>query len=102
MEPIAESLDLIDRHIARAVEAARTDAGSSPVMRAVLAEFERKAAKARAALQDGKPAREQIIELEQAGDSARVAAQADEGAAPATRELVDTAHLAICLLKANS
>ena len=101
MESIAESLEPTDRHIARAVDAAGADGGASPVLRAVLGEFQRKAAKARAALTAGHEPREPVVELEQAADSARVAAQADPGAAPATKELVDVAHMAICLLKSR-
>jgi hypothetical protein len=101
MESIPEALELIDRHIARAVAAAAGDAGASPITRAVLGEFERKAGKARGLLGGGTAEREAIIELEQAGDSAKIAALADTGAAPRTRELVGIAHDAICMLKAR-
>ena len=40
-----------------------------------------------------------IIELEQAGDSAKVAAEADAGASADSKKLVDLAHHAICVLK---
>ena len=40
-----------------------------------------------------------IVELEQAGDSAKVAAEADTGASADSRKLVDLAHHAICVLK---
>lgn len=40
-----------------------------------------------------------IIELEQAGDSARAAVEADPGVSPATRDAVLEAHLAICIAK---
>jgi hypothetical protein len=42
-----------------------------------------------------------VIELEQAGDSANAAAEADTGAGARTREQVLDAHLAICMLKAT-
>ena len=42
-----------------------------------------------------------VIELEQAGDSAKVAAEADPGASRATRESVLEAHLAICIAKSK-
>src|SRR6185369_9490886 len=45
-ETVEESLQLIHRHVGRAVEAVAGDAGASPVLRAVLAEFARKADKA--------------------------------------------------------
>jgi hypothetical protein len=100
MESIEESLELLDRHVARAVAAAAAD-GSSAVLRAVLGEFQRKAAKARAELAAGKPVRECVIEVEQAGDSAKIGAAADPGAADHTKELVTLAHDAICMLKAQ-
>jgi hypothetical protein len=40
-----------------------------------------------------------VIELEQAGDSAKVAAEADPGVSAASREAVLDAHLAICIAK---
>ena len=39
--------------------------------------------------------------LEQAGDSAKAAAEADTGVADATRQAVLDAHLAICVAKAK-
>ena len=100
METIAESLELLDGHIARAVEAAAGD-GSSPVLRAVVGEFQRKAGKARAEIAAGKPPREYIVELEQAGDSAKIGAAADVGASARTKELIGIAHDAVCMLKAH-
>jgi hypothetical protein len=43
-----------------------------------------------------------VIELEQAGDSAKAAAEADTGASRDAREAVLAAHLAICKLKAGA
>jgi hypothetical protein len=43
-----------------------------------------------------------VIELEQAGDSAKVAAGADSGVSNDTRESVLAAHLAICMFKAGA
>ena len=63
---------------------------------AVVNEFAKKAA------QGGRVARRTIvavIELEQAGDSAKAAAEADPGASPATRDAVLEAHLVICVAK---
>ena len=40
-----------------------------------------------------------VIELEQAGDSAKAAAEADTGVADATRQAVLDAHPAICIAK---
>jgi hypothetical protein len=42
------------------------------------------------------------MELEQAGDSARVAAEADSGLSLDARESVVAAHLAICKLKVGA
>ena len=42
-----------------------------------------------------------VIELEQAGDSAKVAVEADPGVSPATRDAVLEAHLAICIAKSK-
>jgi hypothetical protein len=49
----------------------------------------------------GNPGRDAVIELEQAGDSAKAAAEADTGAGERTRETVLDAHLAICMPKAT-
>jgi hypothetical protein len=102
VEPIGVRLQLVDRHIARAVAAAEADAGASPVLRAVLSEFQGKAQKASGILSTSPAAsasREAVVEVEQAGDSANVAAKADPGASEETRKAVDVAHMAMCLLK---
>jgi hypothetical protein len=65
------------------------------VLVAVVNEFAKKADKA-AAFADEHVA---VIELEQAGDSAKVAAEADSGVSSATRDAVLEAHLAICVTK---
>ena len=64
---------------------------------AVVNEFAKKADKA-VAFPDERVA---VIELEQAGDSAKVAAEADSGVSPAVREAILEAHLAICVAKAK-
>lgn len=84
---------------ARKVEA---DGGASPVLVAVVREFRNKLAKAEGHVVDGVPARDAVIELEQAGDSAKAAAEADTRLAPEVRESVLAAHLAICKLKAGA
>jgi hypothetical protein len=75
----------------------RGDGGASPVLLAVVNEFANKAEKAVAA----DDARAAVIELEQAGDSAKAAVEADTGVAAATRQVVLDAHLAICIAKAK-
>jgi len=83
--------------IDRALESVRSDREASPVLIAVVGEFANKAEKA-AGLDDERAA---IIELEQAGDSAKVAAEADTAVSDATREAVLDAHLAICIAKSK-
>ena len=80
-----------------AIGAVRQDRGASPVLTAVVSEFAKKAEKAAAAGDE----RVAVIELEQAGDSAKVAAEADTGLADATRDAVLEAHLAICIAKSK-
>jgi hypothetical protein len=75
----------------------RGDQGASPVLVAVVNEFASKAEKA-AATDDERAA---VIELEQAGDSAKAAVEADTGVAEATRQAVLDAHLVICIAKAK-
>jgi hypothetical protein len=75
----------------------RADQGASPVLIAVVSEFAKKAEKA----VHSDDERTAVIELEQAGDSAKAAAEADTGVADATREAVLDAHLAICIAKAK-
>ncbi|MFI5047638.1 MAG: hypothetical protein ACHQIG_11295 [Acidimicrobiia bacterium] len=80
-----------------ALACVRADQGASPVLLAVVREFATKAEKA----SHSDDERTAVIELEQAGDSAKAAAEADTGAADATRESVFDAHLAICIAKAK-
>jgi hypothetical protein len=72
------------------------------VLVAVVREFGAKLAKAKKQVVDGVPAGDSVIELEQAGDSAKAAAEADTGASSDARESVLAAHLAICKLKAGA
>jgi len=67
------------------------------VLVAVVGEFAKKAEKA-AHAEDEWTA---VVELEQAGDSAKAAAEADLGLADASRDAVLDAHLAICVAKAK-
>ena len=97
MADIAEQLSGIDSKIQAAIQATTSDAGASPVLVAVVQEFGRKSAKAAAG-----GGRTEVIELEQAGDSAKAAAEADAGASEPTRQAVLDAHLAICMLKAET
>jgi hypothetical protein len=84
---------------AAALRAAEADPGASVVLVAVVREFDSKADKSSGHADTDAAARDSVIELEQAGDSAKAAAEADPGAATATRDAVLDAHLAICILK---
>jgi len=92
-----EQLREVRSKIDRAVEAVRSERGASPVLIAVVGEFANKAEKA-AGSDDERAA---VIELEQAGDSAKVAAEADSNVSDATRQAVLDAHLAICIAKSK-
>jgi len=94
---IAERLREVRTKIEDAAGAVRNDQGASPVLTAVVTEFAKKAEKA-AGAEDERGA---VIELEQAGDSAKVAAEADTGVSDATRNAVLEAHLAICVAKSK-
>ncbi len=85
----------------RALELVESDSAASPVLVAVVQELSRKAKRTHAKVIDGNTAtrREAIIEVEQAADSAKVAAEADGGARQETRQVVLDAYLTICLLK---
>jgi len=93
----AERLREVRSKVDAALDEVRADRGASPVLIAVVGEFAAKARKAVAA-DDQRGA---VIELEQAGDSAKVAAEADSGVDDATRQAVLDAHLAICVAKSK-
>jgi hypothetical protein len=95
MTTMAERLEGARVKIDTALQAVRTDEGASPVLLAVVNEFARKAEKA-VGLVDQRTA---VIELEQAGDSAKAAVEADSGASPAARDAVLEAHMSICIAK---
>ena len=80
-------------------QAVEGDTGASVVLVAVVREFDSKADKANRQTGAEGSARDAVIELEQAGDSAKAAAEADPGASAATKQAVLDAHLAICILK---
>lgn len=83
--------------IDEALQFVRGDPAASPVLVAVVNEFANKAAKATAAAAE----REAVIELEQAGDSAKAAVEADPAVSETARVAVLDAHLAICIAKAK-
>ncbi len=101
MKALFERLAIIDNEISHAVKAVETDAGSSPVLDAVVKEFKNKSNKTLDSLNtaDAWGIREAIVELEQAADSAKVAVEADAGATERARKAVLDAHMSICIVK---
>jgi hypothetical protein len=97
MSNTAERLRDTRAKVDSALASVRADQGASPVLLAVMREFAKKAEKATASDDE----RMAVVELEQAGDSAKAAAEADTGVADATRQAVLDAHLAICIAKAK-
>src|SRR2546423_5467817 len=97
MTTTAERLQQVRLKIDSALDAVRNDQGASPVRVAVVEEFARKADKATGTADE----RLAVVELEQAGDSAKAAAEADPGVSLTTRDAVLDAHLAICIAKAK-
>lgn len=97
MATTAEQLRDVRAKIGGALEAVRADQGASAVLVAVVGEFAAKGTKAAGADDE----RGAVIELEQAGDSAKVAAEADTGVSDSTRQAVLDAHLAICIAKSK-
>lgn len=84
---------------AEALRASEADEKASVVLVAVVREFDSKADKANRHTGGDGSARDAVIELEQAGDSAKAAAEADPGLGEPARQAVLDAHLAICILK---
>jgi hypothetical protein len=94
---VAERLGETRAKSDNALDLVRGDQSASPVLIAVVDEFAKKAEKATRAEYE----RAAVIELEQAGDSAKAAAEADTGISDATRQAILDAHLAICIAKAK-
>ncbi|HEV7469480.1 MAG TPA: hypothetical protein VGO23_06810 [Pseudonocardia sp.] len=92
-------LDDVKTKTSDALRASESDQGASAVLVAVVREFDSKADKADRVVADTGEARDSVIELEQAGDSAKAAAEADSGLGEEARQAVLDAHLAICILK---
>lgn len=103
MTTIAERMPKLEQSIDRAIQAVKADAGASPVLVAVMKELEKKFGKARNAISgdDAAKIREAVVEVEQAADSAKAAAEADSGAKEETRAAIIAAHDRFCLLKTN-
>ena len=99
---MAVAFDEVVQKIGDATREVEADGGASPVLVAVVREFGAKLAKAQKQANGGAPDQTSVIELEQAGDSAKAAAEADPGVSSGARESVLAAHLAICKLKAGA
>ena len=97
MTTTTEQLRAARVKIDEARDRVQADSSASPVLVAVVNEFANKAAKAAAADDE----REAVIELEQAGDSAKAAVEADSAVSETARQAVLDAHLAICIAKAK-
>jgi hypothetical protein len=96
------AFDEVVEKITDAVRRVEADGGASPVLVAVVGEFRAKLTKAEKHATGGAPSRDSVLELEQAGDSAKAAAEADTGLSSDARDSVLAAHLAICKLKAGA
>lgn len=99
---MAVAFDEVVHKITDAGDRVGADDGASPVLVAVVREFQAKLAKAEQRAGGGAPDHDSVLELEQAGDSAKAAAEADAGLSTEARESVLAAHLAICMLKAGA
>jgi hypothetical protein len=98
--PVA--FDSVVEKITDAARRVDADDGASPVLVAVVREFQAKLTKAEKHMIGDAPSHDAVLELEQAGDSAKAAAEADPGLSSDARESVLAAHLAICMLKAGA
>jgi hypothetical protein len=99
MTDVLARLGDVKAKTAAALDAVEADAGASVVLAAVVREFDKKATKANGSSGEDGSARDAVIELEQAGDSAKAAVEADPGAGESARQAVQDAHLEICILK---
>lgn len=101
---ISDVIADVEDKVETAMHAVQNDANATPAMRAVMGEFHEKCLKAVHDLEEAEeePIREHIVELEQAADSARVAAEAEIKLSEKTRSAVLAAHDMICALKADT
>jgi hypothetical protein len=104
IDKISELLADVEDRVETAMHAVQNDQNATPAMRAVMGEFHEKCLKAVNDLDEAEdePIREHIVELEQAADSARVAAEAEMKLSDKTRSAVLAAHDMVCALKADT
>lgn len=100
MIDVTTRLDEVKGKTETALRAAESDGGASVVLVAVVREFDSKADKVGQQAGNGS-ARDAVIELEQAADRAKAAADADPNLGESARQAVHDAHLAICILKSE-
>jgi hypothetical protein len=96
------TFDEVVEKITDAARRTEADTGASPVLIAVVREFQTKLVKAQKHATNGVPGHDYVLELEQAGDSTKAAAEADAGLSGDARDSVLAAHLAICKMKAGT
>ena len=99
MTEVRDRLGKLQERVDAALTAAKSDDGASPVLLAVVEEFSRKMKKALGTLDDGGNEREAVVEVEQAADSAKYAAEADPGLGTDAKQAIVEAHDRICVLK---
>ena len=100
---ITARLSDIEEQIDETAGQLENDSGASPALKAVFEELHRKTREARDTLKDADEStiREHVIEVEQAADSAKYAAEADETISSTTRDAVLGVHDALCELKSE-
>jgi hypothetical protein len=99
MPDVMTRLGEVKAKTAEALRLSEADQDASVVLVAVVREFDSKADKANRQSDGEAAARDAVIELEQAGDSAKAAAEADPALGADALQAVLDAHLAICILK---
>ncbi len=105
MSEVSARLAGVREKLTAAIDAVEGDTGASPVLVALVREFDAKMSKAELKANDEPGSnglvREGVVEAEQAADSAKAAAEADTGVGEGARQAVLDAHYAICVLKAE-
>ena len=98
---LTQQLSDIEEQIDDLMETLKRDQGVSPALQAVVTELHDKAREARDEIRgaDERSIRDHLIEVEQAADSAKRAAEADDKISAATRRAVLDAHSALRELK---
>jgi hypothetical protein len=103
LNKVSAQLIEIDLMVNQAMTSAEDDSKASPILRAIVRELQEKSKKTISALDqaDGESIYEHIVELEEAADCAKVAAQTDQGVSNETRRVILEAHDALSLFKAQ-